>query len=101
MYFTKYLPKNTAGDQCEMCAHGYHGDAVQAKNCQLCECDTEGSEDGVCDNNSGQCNCLPSVQGHNCDSCHKGHWNLTKGKYTIMRREKVFYTLFSKEERYL
>lgn len=30
---------HTAGPRCELCAPGYHGDAVEAKNC-TCECHT-------------------------------------------------------------
>lgn len=35
---------NTAGDNCERCATGYYGDAIQAKNCTECDCDQQGNQ---------------------------------------------------------
>lgn len=38
-----------------------------------------GFED-TCDDKTGQCNCLPDVDGLQCDRCVEGYWNLPSGK---------------------
>ncbi|EGW09988.1 Laminin subunit alpha-2 [Cricetulus griseus] len=59
----------TTGRYCELCADGYFGDAVDAKNCQPCHCNTNGSFSELCDTRTGQCECRPNVQGRRCDEC--------------------------------
>ncbi|XP_045150594.1 laminin subunit alpha-2 isoform X3 [Echinops telfairi] len=59
----------TAGRYCELCAEGYFGDAVDAKNCQPCRCHVNGSFSEVCHSQTGQCDCKPNVQGWTCDEC--------------------------------
>jgi hypothetical protein len=61
---------NTFGNNCEVCKHGYHGSAIH-KTCYECQCDprgTEGNSDKNCDNITGQCKCLPNVEGKRCDA---------------------------------
>uniref|UniRef100_A0A672IGD7 Laminin, alpha 4 n=1 Tax=Salarias fasciatus TaxID=181472 RepID=A0A672IGD7_SALFA len=41
---------NTAGASCERCAPGFYGDAISAKNCRECDC-----ESGYCDTQTGEC----------------------------------------------
>uniref|UniRef100_A0A671UI41 Laminin, alpha 4 n=1 Tax=Sparus aurata TaxID=8175 RepID=A0A671UI41_SPAAU len=41
---------NTAGANCERCAQGFYGDAISAKNCRECDC-----ESGHCDMHTGEC----------------------------------------------
>uniref|UniRef100_A0A8D3EAQ2 Laminin subunit alpha 4 n=1 Tax=Scophthalmus maximus TaxID=52904 RepID=A0A8D3EAQ2_SCOMX len=41
---------NTAGANCERCAPGFYGDAISAKNCRECDC-----ESGHCDMHTGEC----------------------------------------------
>ncbi|XP_036269558.1 laminin subunit alpha-2 isoform X2 [Pipistrellus kuhlii] len=59
----------TTGRYCELCADGYFGDAVDARNCQPCLCNANGSFSEVCHTQTGQCECRPNVQGRRCDEC--------------------------------
>uniref|UniRef100_A0A3Q2QRQ9 Laminin EGF-like domain-containing protein n=1 Tax=Fundulus heteroclitus TaxID=8078 RepID=A0A3Q2QRQ9_FUNHE len=61
---------NTAGPHCDICAPGYYGDAVRARNCTKCNCSPCGTES--CDHNTGQCRCKPGVTGPLCDRCQVG-----------------------------
>uniref|UniRef100_A0AAQ4RFF4 Basement membrane-specific heparan sulfate proteoglycan core protein n=1 Tax=Gasterosteus aculeatus aculeatus TaxID=481459 RepID=A0AAQ4RFF4_GASAC len=54
---------------CDSCADGYYGDAIVAKNCQPCQCHTNGSESEVCDKETGRCQCMKDVTGRQCDEC--------------------------------
>ncbi|KAG8510842.1 Laminin subunit alpha-2, partial [Galemys pyrenaicus] len=64
----------TTGQYCELCADGYFGDAVDAKNCQPCRCNVNGSFSEVCHIKTGQCECKPNVQGWRCDECKLNMW---------------------------
>ncbi|KAK2114322.1 hypothetical protein P7K49_008588 [Saguinus oedipus] len=59
----------TTGRYCELCADGYFGDAVDAKNCQPCLCNANGSFSEICHGQTGQCECRANVQGQRCDEC--------------------------------
>ncbi|XP_012516246.1 PREDICTED: laminin subunit alpha-2 [Propithecus coquereli] len=59
----------TTGQYCERCADGYFGDAVDAKNCQPCRCNANGSFSEICHTRTGQCECRANVQGRRCDEC--------------------------------
>uniref|UniRef100_A0AAZ3R377 Laminin subunit alpha-5 n=1 Tax=Oncorhynchus tshawytscha TaxID=74940 RepID=A0AAZ3R377_ONCTS len=61
---------NTAGTHCEICAPGFHGDAVTAKNCSRCNCSPCGT--ASCDPHTGQCQCKPGVTGPHCNCCEDG-----------------------------
>nr|XP_014344203.1 PREDICTED: laminin subunit alpha-5 [Latimeria chalumnae] len=63
---------NTAGPHCEICAPGYYGDAVLAKNCSNCDCSPCGTES--CDHRTGLCLCKPGVTGVRCDRCEDGYY---------------------------
>ncbi|XP_069099253.1 laminin subunit alpha-5 isoform X1 [Pleurodeles waltl] len=63
---------NTAGPRCELCAPGYYGDAVVAKNCSKCDCSPCGSS--ACDPTSGRCLCKAGVSGIRCDHCQDGYF---------------------------
>uniref|UniRef100_A0A670I4A0 Laminin subunit alpha-5 n=1 Tax=Podarcis muralis TaxID=64176 RepID=A0A670I4A0_PODMU len=63
---------NTAGPRCEVCAPGFYGDAVLAKNCTECSCMSCGTES--CDSRTGKCHCKPGVTGQHCDRCQEGHY---------------------------
>ncbi|KAG8127910.1 hypothetical protein E2320_014811 [Naja naja] len=75
---------HTEGDQCQHCQRGYYGDATR-HTCRRCSCNYLGTvqnkcsspEQCQCDRYSGQCQCLPNVQGQNCDRCAPNFWNLT------------------------
>uniref|UniRef100_A0A8C3AX25 Laminin subunit alpha-2 n=1 Tax=Cyclopterus lumpus TaxID=8103 RepID=A0A8C3AX25_CYCLU len=54
---------------CDSCADGYHGDAIIAKNCQPCQCHSNGSVSEVCNKETGRCQCRKNVVGRQCDEC--------------------------------
>nr|XP_057906923.1 laminin subunit alpha-5 isoform X1 [Doryrhamphus excisus] len=62
--------RDTAGPHCNMCAPGYYGDAIVAKNCTKCSCSPCGTES--CDPLTGQCRCKAGVTGLHCDRCQDG-----------------------------
>ncbi|XP_060740347.1 laminin subunit alpha-2 isoform X3 [Tachysurus vachellii] len=59
------------GPNCEICADGYYGDA---KKCQPCGCNINGSVSEVCNKETGQCQCHQHVLGRVCNECLPGHW---------------------------
>ncbi|XP_037333672.2 laminin subunit alpha-5 isoform X2 [Pungitius pungitius] len=61
---------NTGGPHCDICAPGYYGDAVTAKNCTKSNCSPCGTES--CDPQTGQCRCKAGVTGPSCDRCEVG-----------------------------
>uniref|UniRef100_A0A8C9WEB0 Laminin, alpha 5 n=1 Tax=Scleropages formosus TaxID=113540 RepID=A0A8C9WEB0_SCLFO len=61
---------NTTGPYCEVCAPGFYGDAITAKNCTRCNCSPCGT--ASCDPRSGECHCKPGVTGARCDHCETG-----------------------------
>ncbi|KAM7395151.1 hypothetical protein PAMA_006754 [Pampus argenteus] len=62
------------GVACDNCAEGYYGDAITAKNCQPCQCHTNGSVSEVCNKVNGQCECRDNVVGRQCDECMPNCW---------------------------
>ncbi|XP_028622252.1 laminin subunit alpha-2 [Grammomys surdaster] len=70
----------TTGRYCELCADGYFGDAVDAKNCQPCRCNPNGSFSEICHTRTGQCECRPNVQGQHCDECKPETFGLELGR---------------------
>ncbi|XP_067396984.1 laminin subunit beta-2 isoform X2 [Emydura macquarii macquarii] len=78
---------HTEGAHCQRCRPGYYGDAAR-HSCQRCSCNALGTQHGECsqqdgcrcDRRSGQCQCLPNVQGQSCDRCAPGFWNLASGQ---------------------
>uniref|UniRef100_A0A8C3D650 Laminin subunit alpha 5 n=1 Tax=Corvus moneduloides TaxID=1196302 RepID=A0A8C3D650_CORMO len=63
---------HTAGARCELCAPGYYGDAVVAKNCTQCNCSPCGTDS--CHPQTGQCFCKTGVTGQHCDRCEEGYY---------------------------
>ncbi|XP_064375119.1 laminin subunit beta-2 [Dromaius novaehollandiae] len=77
---------NTAGPRCAECQPGYYGDATR-HSCRRCSCNTLGTDPSTCgpqqcqcDGRSGQCRCLPHVEGQSCDRCSPNFWNLGSGQ---------------------
>uniref|UniRef100_A0A8C1IXI9 Laminin subunit alpha 2 n=1 Tax=Cyprinus carpio TaxID=7962 RepID=A0A8C1IXI9_CYPCA len=62
------------GPDCERCADRYFGDALIAKNCQACQCHTNGSLSELCHQETGQCQCRQHVVGRQCDECMPNCW---------------------------
>ncbi|KAJ0061005.1 hypothetical protein NL108_004717 [Boleophthalmus pectinirostris] len=71
------------GVACDVCADGYYGDAVNARNCQPCQCHTNGSVSEVCHQETGQCQCRENVVGRQCDECVAGTHGLSTGGMCI------------------
>ncbi|XP_055362120.1 laminin subunit alpha-2 isoform X6 [Betta splendens] len=67
------------GASCDSCAEGYYGDAITAKNCQPCQCHTNGSVSEVCSQETGQCQCRENVVGRQCDECMPQTHGITTG----------------------
>eukprot|EP00094_Tigriopus_californicus_P009037 TCALIF_08711-PA protein Name:"Similar to LanB1 Laminin subunit beta-1 (Drosophila melanogaster)" AED:0.08 eAED:0.08 QI:0/0.86/0.81/1/0.86/0.87/16/623/1807 len=72
---------NTEGDHCEYCQAGFFGDAVQGQ-CEACICNILGTDPNRfdCDRFTGECHCLPNVEGRECDRCRENHWKLASGE---------------------
>uniref|UniRef100_A0A2K5XUW6 Laminin subunit alpha 2 n=2 Tax=Mandrillus leucophaeus TaxID=9568 RepID=A0A2K5XUW6_MANLE len=70
----------TTGRYCELCADGYFGDAVDARNCQPCRCNANGSFSEICHSQTGQCECRANVQGQRCDKCKPGTFGLQSAR---------------------
>ena len=34
----------------------------------------------ACDRVTGECNCLPNVQGEHCEECIENHWKIASGQ---------------------
>ncbi|KAL2102594.1 hypothetical protein ACEWY4_001762 [Coilia grayii] len=76
----------TEGSACQYCKKGYYGDA-RTQDCRKCMCNvrgtvSEGCAGGecVCDEYTGQCPCLPGVEGQHCDQCAVDYWNYDSGE---------------------
>jgi len=67
---------NTGGPACNLCKRGFYGDALISKDCKSCSCHACGTAE--CDSFSGDCHCLPNVEGLHCDRCKLEHWGLSK-----------------------
>ncbi|XP_073539088.1 laminin subunit alpha-5 [Phyllobates terribilis] len=63
---------NTAGPHCEVCAPGFYGDAIGAKNCTRCNCSPCGTD--TCDPRNGRCLCKSGVTGPTCNRCEEGYY---------------------------
>ncbi|XP_078543662.1 laminin subunit alpha-1 [Lissotriton helveticus] len=75
--------ENTAGKHCEICADGFYGDAIVAKNCRACDCHMNSSYFSTCHHETGQCDCKLNVVGQRCDQCLSGYYGLTTGQGCI------------------
>uniref|UniRef100_A0A7N6AAF2 Laminin, alpha 4 n=1 Tax=Anabas testudineus TaxID=64144 RepID=A0A7N6AAF2_ANATE len=62
---------NTAGANCERCAPGFYGDAISAKNCKECNC-----ESGHCDMHTGECLAEAATDNLCSISCDECIWHL-------------------------
>lgn len=78
---------HTEGPHCGHCKPGFHGQAAR-QSCHRCTCNLLGTDPQRCpstdlchcDPSTGQCPCLPHVQGLSCDRCAPNFWNFTSGR---------------------
>ncbi|MCI4381846.1 hypothetical protein PGIGA_G00256700 [Pangasianodon gigas] len=78
---------HTEGETCSHCKLGHYGDAL-TQNCRRCVCNHMGTRQDTCpsvgechcDQNNGQCQCLPNVVGQHCDFCAPDTWNMASGQ---------------------
>ncbi|XP_037662307.1 laminin subunit alpha-3 isoform X2 [Choloepus didactylus] len=66
---------NTAGEHCERCKEGYHGNAVHG-SCRVCPCPHTNSFAFGCVVNGGdvRCSCRPGYTGTQCERCAPGYF---------------------------
>lgn len=72
---------NTEGDHCEKCKTGFAGDATK-QQCRECVCHSLGTDPRYikeCHHLTGQCSCLPHVEGTDCGKCKVGYFNISSG----------------------
>ncbi|XP_007897758.2 laminin subunit beta-3 [Callorhinchus milii] len=73
---------NTMGKNCETCKpffyRGPQRDVTAFDTCIPCECDRSGSlSGGMCDQQTGRCQCKENVEGQRCDRCKAGFYALS------------------------
>ncbi|XP_063216579.1 laminin subunit alpha-1 [Bacillus rossius redtenbacheri] len=70
-YVCTACPVGFAGDHCEQCGDGYHGNPrLPGSACRPCEC-----HGGPCDGATGQClECRGNTEGWSCERCRDGHY---------------------------
>ncbi|XP_044280734.1 laminin subunit alpha-2 isoform X5 [Varanus komodoensis] len=73
----------TTGQYCEKCADGYFGDALDARNCQPCHCNINGSFSENCNSETGQCDCRPNVVGRQCNECKSNYFWAPEKQFCI------------------
>ncbi|XP_069765550.1 laminin subunit beta-4 [Narcine bancroftii] len=71
--------RNVEGRRCDECRSGYYGlSASNPEGCQDCQCDARGSVStpSACDPVTGECHCLRTITGRNCEQCLQNYWGL-------------------------
>ncbi|VVC25129.1 Hypothetical protein CINCED_3A009745 [Cinara cedri] len=74
---------NTAGENCDRCAKGYYGNALQgtALDCKLCPCPNQGSCVLIGEDTVICLECPKGYGGPKCDICSDGYFGDPTGKY--------------------
>lgn len=61
--------------RCDMCADGYYAlKRDDVFGCEPCRCSLGGSLNSICDKQTGQCVCRPSIVGRECNQPALGHY---------------------------
>uniref|UniRef100_A0A8C3C3M0 Laminin subunit beta 3 n=1 Tax=Cairina moschata TaxID=8855 RepID=A0A8C3C3M0_CAIMO len=74
--------ENVQGERCHLCKPGFAQLAhANPMGCRRCSCNVLGTrQDMPCDDETGQCSCLPNVVGAECDQCAAEHWDMASGR---------------------
>ncbi|NXI74677.1 LAMB3 protein, partial [Anseranas semipalmata] len=74
--------ENVQGERCHLCKPGFAQLAhANPMGCRGCTCNVLGTRQDVpCDDETGQCSCLPNVVGTDCDQCMAEHWDMASGR---------------------
>ena len=67
------------GEYCNQCQEGtWNLTQSNPSGCEDCACNVNGTQNNnVCSHRpSGECKCKALVEGHNCDTCIDGYWNI-------------------------
>ncbi|NWX38192.1 LAMC1 protein, partial [Notiomystis cincta] len=76
---------NTTGFYCDRCRDGFFGNPLApdpADKCRACHCNPYGTvnQQMICNQVTGQCECLSHVTGRDCSACEPGYFNLQSGR---------------------
>ncbi|XP_060520343.1 laminin subunit gamma-1-like isoform X2 [Cylas formicarius] len=74
---------NTAGDNCELCARGYYGNALAGttNDCLACDCPNGGACIQIEEDLVMCTECPIGYTGHKCDSCSDGYFGDPTGRF--------------------
>lgn len=75
-----FCKSNVIGLKCDTCRPSFYGlSSENPDGCSPCNCNTDGTFDGVnaCDMDDGQCLCKENVMGTRCDQCKNGTTGLS------------------------
>ena len=83
------------GQKCDRCQNGFWN--LGENGCEKCGCNADFAVGGGCDQETGQCQCLPGVIGQNCDHCPL-HWILIANETRYGEQAPKWKEVFSYEE---
>lgn len=62
------------------CEYGWFGyPREEGGKCEPCRCNKFGIVSDECDEETGQCNCMPNITGRDCSVCQANHVLTNKG----------------------
>ncbi|XP_050425592.1 laminin subunit alpha-1 isoform X2 [Adelges cooleyi] len=68
------------GPMCDQCEYGWFGyPRKEGGSCEPCRCNKYGMISDECDEETGQCNCMPNITGRDCSVCQNKHVLTSKG----------------------
>lgn len=77
-FFLNYCQlSNVITNRCEYGWFGYPKE--KGGKCEPCQCNKFGIVSDECDEETGQCNCMPNITGRDCSVCQAKHVLTSKG----------------------